>query len=63
MNGKKLTTRTKHICSKEKIDELTTVYRLTIDNCSTSDEGEYKVVAKNKTGESEATAKLKICGR
>lgn len=62
VNGRRVISRTKHRVSKEKIDEYTTIYRLTIDDCEASDEGEYKIIAENTAGESEALARLKLCG-
>lgn len=59
-NGEEIKAGDKFKTSSEKIDEYKTLHRLSIDNCSLSDEGEYKVVAKNKVGQSSQAATLKL---
>ncbi len=36
------------------------MHRLSVENCGLSDEGEYKIVAANNVGESNAVATLKL---
>lgn len=60
MNGKEIISDTKHRTACEKIDDYRTVYRLSVEDNSLSDEGEYKIVAENNVGKSDATATLKL---
>lgn len=59
-NGEEIKEGNKFTTLSEKIDEYKTIYRLSIVDCSLPDEGEYKVVAKNKVGESSQAATLKL---
>lgn len=50
----------KYTIASEKIDEYRIVHRLALEDSSLSDEGEYKIVAENNVGKSDATASLKL---
>lgn len=60
VNDKKITSKSKHKISSEKVDEYRTVYRLTVEDCEQSDQGKYKIVAENTAGKSDDTANLKL---
>ncbi|XP_065224779.1 obscurin-like isoform X6 [Planococcus citri] len=60
-NGKEITEEgQKFKITSEKVDEYRTVHRLSIEDCSLPDEGEYKILAKNKVGSNSQVASLKL---
>ena len=50
----------KYTISSEKVSEYKIVHRLALQDSSLSDEGEYKIVAENNVGKTDATASLKL---
>lgn len=61
MNGELVKSdNSKHRTSSEKIDEYRIMHRLALEDCSLADEGEYKIVAENNVGKTDAAASLKL---